>query len=1343
MEGNSTFVAANPKNRKQKSYWMEKLRAAELKDVLPRRHAGQPQEQQAAASGKAELRLVLPPHLSQKLNQLSGQSDVTLFIVLLSAFIGFLHRYTAQEQLYVAVPVYDGERQSGLLSEANELLPVGGTIEDGMGFRSLLIAMKEEFVQAMEHRDYPLAEVFEGLQLNPVQADEWLCQLVFASENVHRLERVLGNPRYQLLALCKREEERVELSFTFDRRNYDEEELRRMLPCFQVFLGAVLDDMSLGLSSARLISGEEEAVLLAEFNRTRLDYPADRTAIRLFEEQADRTPDRVAVVHREQRMTYRELNQKANRLARKLKSLGVRRETFVGLMLERGLDMVAGILGIMKAGGAYIPLDPNSPGNRIAHMISESRPLLVVTREEMAQRHSLSQALLLESLAEDDGRENCDNPEPVNEPTDLAYLLFTSGSTGAPKGSMIEHRNIVNLVAGLQERILKNYEGQCLRIALLAPFIFDMSVEQMFGSLLLGHSLYIVPEEARADGERLLEFFISERIDLSDGTPSHLVLLLEAMKHHPEGLEMKQLVIGGESLPKETVERLFSRLGPSAPIITNSYGLTECCVDSTYFDITEQNIELYHRLPIGYPLPNQEVYIVNRQHMLQPVGVVGELCIGGGNIGRGYLNRDELNAKAFVDNPFRPGQKMYKTGDLAKWLPDGNVECLGRMDTQIKIRGYRIELDEIENSLRKHPAVQDVKVLAVDPLGGDNRKAPEQSGSAKQLCAYIVVSRPVDNADLRQFLGQELPDYMIPAYFVRLDRMPLNQNDKVDRSKLPSLDLSVYTEGTEATAAPTNEQERRLAECWKEVLGRESIGIKDNFFGIGGDSIKAIQLVSRMRQQQYKLAVRDVFQFPTIAELAKKIVRTNREADQSEVTGIVPLTPIQRDFFGGCPADIHHYNQSVLLETEPELDEAAARFIFTHLQAHHDVLRITFPLEGGRRIQVNRGTDLPVSVQRFDLRGSGEAREQFRLREKELQSGIDLESGPLMRVGLFELDGVNRLLISVHHTVIDGISWRILIEDIDTLYRQYKEGKPASLPLKSDSFKQWAEQLESYARSDALAKEIPYWQESASLARSLLRIERDSPDAAYYVRDEEVLSLTLSESDTAALLYQVHHAFLTEINDILLTALGRGVWRAFGIQAVQVELEGHGREPIVPDLDSSRTVGWFTSWYPVLVDVSGGDDPAGQIKRVKETLRAVPNKGIGYGILKYLGDPQACQFSERPQICFNYLGRFDEDVNESLFSMADEALDSNESANRTRENDFIMDGAVMDGKLQVHMSYSPKQYNPATAQGLLDAFRDELLGLIAFCASRTGSEVTPSDLGFKELSMEQLDHFFD
>lgn len=1289
----------------------------------------------------------LEPQLSQKMIKVSGGSDVTLYIVLLSAFIGFLHRYTGRENLAVSIPVYNREHKNSNDTLPNELIPIFQSIEEGSCFKDLLIELKQQFVHAVEHQDYPISNIWEILNIKSDQGNALLKNLVFASANIHDLNSVLSLKDYRILVVCNRDGERIDVSVHFSSSLYSLSDISDMVKYGLFFINEVLDDMSTALTCMRLMSNDSATALLELVHNAPMAPPITQTLVQRFEDQAARSPEGVAIVYNDYQMTYKELNARANFLAKLLVQKGVQRESPVALLFERGVEQIVSIIGVLKAGGAYIPIDPGSPIERSAFMLNESCPVAIVTTADIALRHSISNdAILLEpmvsskewqQLAPQDKETLYSNPIHLNDPKDLAYLMFTSGSTGTPKAAMIEHVNVVNLVSGLQQEVYNRYE-EGLRVALLAPYFFDASVQQIFAALLLGHSLYIVPEDVRVDGKRLLEFYIKHQIDISDGTPNHVLLLLGANQQQLNQMTVRHFLIGGEALALQTLEHFYSMFQGDAPIITNVYGLTECSVDSLYFHVMKNNLNDYKRIPIGKPLPYESVYIVNKEMQLQPVGVVGEICIGGMGVGRGYLNKLEKHAQSFISDSHFNEKRLFKTGDLARWLPDGNVEYIGRIDDQVKIRGYRIELGEIEHVLRKHPSIDAVKVITVNMDQGVQVRSSYSESASRELCAYIAIKQAVKITALREFLAEYLPDYMIPSYFIKLDALPVTSNGKVSIGNLPELDMSYYEED-EDQVAPGNEIETELLECWKQVLARQSISVHDNFFKIGGDSIKAIQVVSRIRQRNYSIEVRDIFRFPTISDMANHVSTRKRIPVQETITGCVPLTPIQQDFFESSNADVHHYNQSLLLDVDMQFNEAALTFIVMNLQKHHDALRLVFSSE--RRVLFHRGTEIKPSIQYQDLRHSENESEQLQQWIKRIQSSIDLEQGPLLQAGLFKMKSGKKLFIAIHHLVVDGISWRILLEDIETLYMQYKEGKPATLPLKSDSFKLWAEQLGNYAQNEHMYREIDYWREIEAKLIGIPPLKRDlSP--LNFVGDGETITFSLNESDTELLLIKSHQAFNTEINDMLLTALGRGFGVAFDAPVIAIELEGHGREPIIPDLDHSRTVGWFTSWYPVIVDASS-NHPTQSLKQVKEMVRSIPNKGIGYLIAKYLRKSKDMDFERRPQICFNYLGQFDEDLKNVHFSISNESVLGNESDARIRVHDFHFSGAVLDRKLHMTLQYSKKQYNQKTVERLMDAYYQELLQLIKLCTNKDSSEVTPSDLGYKHLTMEELDGFFE
>jgi non-ribosomal peptide synthase protein (TIGR01720 family) len=543
---------------------------------------------------------------------------------------------------------------------------------------------------------------------------------------------------------------------------------------------------------------------------------------------------------------------------------------------------------------------------------------------------------------------------------------------------------------------------------------------------------------------------------------------------------------------------------------------------------------------------------------------------------------------------------------------------------------------------------------------------------------------------------------------------------------------------------PRNQVEAKMVEVWQQVLDRENIGITDDFFMIGGDSIKAIQVLARLSKEGYKFEMRDLFEKPTIIKLAPGVKKLARFADQAAVTGNVPLTPIQAEFFRVHSTDGSHHNQAVMFYSKEGFDEDAVKAVFTRIQEYHDALRMTYHKENGSIVQRNHGVEYPFSLQSYDLRKQENAVRLMEEKANHIQSSIDLEKGPLMKLGLFRLDDGHRLLIVIHHLVVDAVSWRILFEDIENLYRQYKKGEPLNLPLKTDSFKVWARKLSTYAAAGALLNQKDYWKEIESLP--VPRLEKDLEGGENVAENAAVLSFHLTQTETRQLLTEVNEAFRTEVMDMLLTALALAAREAYGHDRLLIALEGHGRQEILENVDISRTVGWFTTLTPLLLEISYPDDLSRQVREIKETIRRLPDKGIGYGILKYLTPGEHREdisFEQQPQLCFNYLGQFDAELGQMSFKIADESAGNTVGKNTKREFDLDIVGLIRDEQLEMSLIYNKKDYKPETMQTFLHHFQSQLSRLIAFCISREEAEITPSDLGYSELSIEELETILD
>jgi amino acid adenylation domain-containing protein/non-ribosomal peptide synthase protein (TIGR01720 family) len=1038
---------------------------------------------------------------------------------------------------------------------------------------------------------------------------------------------------------------------------------------------------------------------------------------------------------------------------------------FQTILQDRRVDLVVMAEGEVTFAELIEKILENNRKLPKEEVLKEIPGIAFVPAQEKSRGNSDRQILLLDQLDETLERVSPENPLQGIQTHDLAYVISTSGSTGRPKGVMVEHRSLVNLVFGLNQRIYRHY-GEHLNVSLVSPYVFDASVKQLFAALLLGHCLHVVPFDTILGGSHLWEYYKKHQIDITDGTPTHLRLLLAGVnRNHQErlntGAELKHLLIGGEALPYRLAREFFQCFNGTALKITNVYGPTECCVDSSCFEISPSTLEEFDNIPIGNPMPNYQVYILDKANRLKPLGAAGELCIGGKGVARGYLNNPELTGEKFDHDkkllrggpdasrggflekspPGRRRQRIYKTGDLARWLPDGNIEFLGRMDNQVKIRGYRIELGEIEGQLLKHPGIKEAVVVPVS-VG---------EGQEKFLCAYYVRkpgltpgTEEMKKSVLREYLLRELPDYIVPTYFMELEALPLTTSGKIHYKVLPLPDETSTAVDTDRAEVPRSPLEKELQEVWKKVLNRQTIGIHDNFFIMGGDSIKTIQISSRMKRAGYKVEMKDIFRNPTIAQLAPLVKKIDRNTDQAPVIGTVPLTPIQEEFFTLCKTDPHHYNQAMFLFSAQGFDRETIEAVFTGIQAHHDALRMTYTREDkGRVRQQNHGLDYPLSLEEYDYRSCENVTANLEAKANQVQASIDLEKGPLMKLALFHLPQGDRLLVVIHHLVIDAVSWRILLEDIETLYQQYKQGKPLQLPLKTDSFKVWSERLSQYANSEAFIKKTGYWENIESM--QIPAIERDFQEESNLIEDEDTLSFVLEEKETELLLTRVNRAFNTEINDILLSGLALAVNKTFGNEKVLIALEGHGREEIIEDIDIKRTVGWFTSIYPVVLHVSNesnGEYLSRQLKEVKETLHRVPDKGIGYGILKYLTarefKPDIC-FRLQPQIGFNYLGEFNTEFKETSFGIAQESPGQAFSLKQNRKFVFNVTGIITRKRLIISIIYNKKQYKKETIERLLTGYKTQIEHIIDYCSSRQESEPTPVDLGYNRLSIRELE----
>jgi amino acid adenylation domain-containing protein len=855
MKSYNNLLLSTKKYIIQRDYWINSLLDLDVEQVIAPTAGVNIKN---ADPGENTVKTVLSKKLSAELIKLSKNSDLSLHVFLLSAFVSFLHKYTGKSDISFGTPICQVIAPRQVLNDRVILRKI---IPGNITFKEVLIGMKETFINACDNQDYPFDTIIQELNYITGKSYDLLFELIFFSENIQKLDN-MDTKNHNLLVSYHRRESIINFIFRFNQLFYTKEAVKRMIRYFERLLEIIVTNISIKLSDIDLLSEEEKTTILLDFNNTKVIYPRSKTIHELFEKQVVKTPDKTAAVFRTKHLTYRDLNEKSNQLAILLRAKGIKMDTVVGIMIERSLEMIIGIMGILKAGGAYLPIAPDCPGGRIKYMLNESKTNILLTQNKFMNNIDYNgEKIDLEDRETYKG-ENSNLPI-INVSRDLAYVIYTSGSTGCPKGVMIEHRSINNLVAGLKKRIYNNY-GKNLRVSLVAPYVFDASVQQIFAALLQGYSLYIVPEDTRIKAGSLIEFYRDYKIDISDGTPTHIRLLLKSNEDNIRNVYIKHFIIGGETLPLKLVEGFLNRFETNAPRITNVYGLTECCVDSTSYEILKQSISSLDNIPIGNPMPNEHIFILDKRQKPIPIGVIGEVYISGDSVARGYLNRPELTWQKFVTNPFELDKKIFRTGDLAKWLPDGNIDFSGRIDEQVKVRGFRIEPGDIENCLLKNDDIKEVVVVVKGNECGD-----------KIICAYYVSERELPSSELRLFLLKDLPYYMIPAYFVFLAKMPLTMNGKIDKKALP--DPKINAEKN--YISPRDKIEKKLVEIWSGVLEvkEDKIGIDTNFWDLGAHSLKLTLLILKIQKElNIRIPFTEVLKEMTIRKLSEYIKEEER-----------------------------------------------------------------------------------------------------------------------------------------------------------------------------------------------------------------------------------------------------------------------------------------------------------------------------------------------------------------------------------------------------------------------------------------------------------------------------------
>lgn len=1327
-----------PESAPGRSYWCERDYSKGAGAQLPFQSETDPD----GASGPSCFNWVLAGEEASLVRQAAQSHNVHPNIVLLSSWVSLLWRMTLSTDVLVGVTVAarDYEELEEPLGPLARTLPLTLDLADDPSLASLIPLMSSSLSSARGWQDCLDPQVLSLPNCLPFGFEARGAQELISAGGLEFsiLEKHAQAESQRCQLVVQEQTDGFELQLHYDSSGFSAGLVERLMGQFRALLGNACAAQSTPISQLPIVSAAEWQQLVVDFNDSEADYPRGQCAHHWFEQHARSAPDAIAVRQGSEVLTYGELDVRANQLGHHLQSLGVGPDTMVALCIDRSLDMVVAILGILKAGGAYVPVDPAYPTDRIRFIIDDTDAPVLVTQSRLASQFEASSAQLVCMDSDREVLDACPETAPASAagPDSLVYVIYTSGSTGKPKGVVITHEKLV-----ISNNARMQAFGHCPEaFLLLSSVAFDSSVVGIFWSLCGGGSLLLMPEGLEKEIERIPEY-------IAEHGASHLLTLPSFYRHILEQGKPEQLmglraaIVAGEACPLKMVDR-HRELLPGVGLYSE-YGATETTVFSSVYDCLQQTEPI---APLGDPIDNMQMYVLDEHLNPCPMGLPGEVHFGGPALAVEYLRRPELTAERFIQNPFRLGdeERLYKSGDLARFRENGEMEFLGRLDNQVKIRGFRIELEEIEVALVRHPSVKESAVLALADLGEE-----------KRLIGYVFfeAGQEASVAELREFLLKSLPEFMLPAVFVFLDDMPRTPNGKVDRKALPEPG-SERPELENEFEAPESAAERGLADIWVEVLGIDSVGVNDNFFELGGDSILSIQVVSKANQAGIKITPRQVFENQTIAQLvtvADLDAAPAPQEDQGLVQGNVPLTPVQHWYFDLDLPRPQYWNMPILLELRRELDPEHLRQALEALALHHDALRSRFVQREGQwtqHIEIDQGADLLV---REDLSGLAQDEQPAAFEELAArhQAALDLNHGPIVRA-VFVQRGhgqADRLLWIVHHLVIDGVSWRIMLEDLEQALDQVQRGEAIALQTKSTSFQRWSQCLTDYANSSDLAAEAQFWSHLAS--EPITELPIDFSGGANLEASAQRVRTSLDADLTRSLLSEVPRAYNTQINDVLLTALSQAFASWMGGPSVLFTLEGHGRQEIPAQVDLSRTVGWFTSDYPVLLRPSPGEfDPGAALQSTKRQLKDIPSQGFSYGLARYLSKDANLRDQlaalPKPLVGFNYLGQFDQLFGEDArFGYCDESFGPALGPDGTRIFVLEVYGRVSAGQLEFDFEYSENLHKRDTIQALATEFSAHLRTIIRHCLATDVGDLDTSDFSEFDWSASDLSSIMD
>ena len=1262
--------------------------------------------------------------LTNEIKRFVSNNTYSLNTFFIAAALIYINKTTHNNDIVVGTSVFNrsGKAQKNMIGMFTSTVPFRLVLDDEVNIKELMKLVNRNYKLCLVNQKYSYDLLINDLnsQINKNNSLFKICVNYYNSKydnnidglNVELDEYYCGSQSYSLQIIVKEwGDDNITLSYDYKVLEYSDKEIEVMNEVILNIIKQIVRGEELLISDIESISEEERNCKIYNFNSTKSPYP-QKAIYELIEEQAEKNPDKIALEFKGEKITYKKLNEKANQLSNYFINKGIDNKSIIGIMQTHSIELIISILAVLKSGAAYLPIDPNYPADRINYILEDSRSKILLTNFKVEDNIDIQGECI--DVRDINIEDYSNNKTLVNTNIqDLAYVIYTSGSTGKPKGVMIKHQGLTNYICWAAKVYLKD-ENEVM--PLYSSISFDLTVTSIFTPLISGNKIIIYENDE--DEFVLYKILRENKSTVVKLTPAHLTLLKD---NDNSKLKIKRFIVGGEAL-KVSLAKEVSHSFNNEIEIYNEYGPTETVVGCMIYKYDE-NKDKGLSVPIGVPADNVQIYLLDKNFNIVPDGIEGEIYISGDGVAKGYLNRADLTSERFINNPFIPGKIMYKTGDTARYLENGIIDYIGRIDNQVKIKGHRIELGEIEKYISKNENVADAAVvMRKNVLGND------------VINAYVVSKNNLKTVELKKWLSRFLLDYMMPTNYIFMDKIPITTNGKIDYKALPD----VVVEEKQFVNFETD-IEKNLVDIMKEVLQVETISMNDNFYQIGGDSIKAIQISSKLKNLGLSIKVKDILSLDTIREIADSVEESldDNFIEHLPPEGSIKDTPIIEWFFNKKLKFEDKYNQYICIKTKESIDAEKVKIAAEQLIKYHDGLRINYD-RSSRKLRYNNTNNLSP-FKYIDL-----SAESFDYKEITIEQLIDkaninfkIDSTLLFNIVLFDLGMEGQVLLFIaHHLIVDGVSWRIIIEDFFSIIKQLESKKEATLIGKSNSFKYWSEAIQEYRKKDFTEEKL-YWKERLN---GDFIYPVDFNKGRSLVSTSNNLSREVDEKTLSELIKNANEVYNMDLNEVLIIILVLTISDMSNKNHVLIEMEGHGREAIDDTVNVSRTVGWFTSIYPAAFNITS-NDLRENIKDLKEQLREIPNKGFNYGILSFLN--KELEISDNKYIRFNYLGSFDSVINNQNIDISSMkfGLDSHKDNELTSLMDI--NAININNGLKIELTYSKNEFKDFTIEKFLDRYIENLNLILDTCMEIDNKEFTPSDFDVAEISQDDLDSLFD